>query len=191
VLRGLTLWDSTTFYRELIDKRISVVDLTTAYWLLLVQDFARQGIRDYGVLRRVHAGGEAMPPEGIKAWRDAGLGHVNLLNTYGPTEATVTASVVDCGAFVRAEKPLPAQMPIGTPLAGRALWVVDGALNAVPQGVAGELLIGGELLARGYLNRAALTAERFVADPFSDNGGRLYRTGDLVRWNTSEESITR
>ena len=183
VLRGPALWDSTTFHQQLIDKRISVVDITTAYWLLLVQDFARQGIRDYGVLRQLHAGGEAMPPEGLNAWREAGLAHVKLLNTYGPTEATVTASILDCHPYVSGSKPLPLQMPIGTPLAGRALWVVDAALNPAPSGVAGELLIGGELLARGYLGRAGLSAERFVADPFGEDGGRLYRTGDLVRWN--------
>ncbi|MGC4060229.1 MAG: AMP-binding protein [Aquabacterium sp.] len=79
VLRGPDVWDSETFYRELIDKRISVADLTTAYWLVLVQDFARQGAHDFGVLRQMHVGGEAMPPEGLKVWRDAGLGHVKLL----------------------------------------------------------------------------------------------------------------
>ena len=84
------------FYRELVTRRISVVDLTTAYWMLLVQDFAGQGLRDYGLLRQVHAGGEAMSPEGLKAWRDAGLGGITLLNTYGPTEAAVTATALDC-----------------------------------------------------------------------------------------------
>ena len=99
VLRGPQLWDSDTFYRELINKRITVADLTTAYWFLLAQDFARQGPRDYGLLRQVHAGGEAMSPEGIKAWREAGLGGITLLNTYGPTEATVTATALDCGSY--------------------------------------------------------------------------------------------
>ncbi|MDP9896988.1 thioesterase domain-containing protein, partial [Variovorax boronicumulans] len=147
------------------------------------QDAARHGVRDYGVLRQVHAGGEAMPPEGLKAWREAGLAHVKLLNTYGPTEATVTASVLDCAPYLREGATVPLRMPIGEPLAGRALRVVGADLSLVPQGVAGELCIGGDLLARGYLGRAALTAERFVADPFDDAGGRLYRTGDLVRWN--------
>ncbi|WP_175213181.1 non-ribosomal peptide synthetase, partial [Achromobacter aegrifaciens] len=183
VLRGPALWDSSTFHQELMAKQISVVDITTAYWLLLVQDFARQGVRDYGALRQVHAGGEAMPPEGLNAWRAAGLERIRLLNTYGPTEATVTASTLDCQPYVNASKPLPLQMPIGTPLAGRELRVVDADFNLAPQGVSGELLIGGELLARGYLGRADLSAERFVADPFGEAGGRLYRTGDLVRWN--------
>ncbi|WP_157119363.1 non-ribosomal peptide synthetase, partial [Azohydromonas lata] len=188
VLRGPVLWDSETFYRELIGQRITVADLTTAYWLLLAQDFARRGRRSYGALRQVHAGGEAMPPEGLKAWREAGLGHVRLLNTYGPTEATVTASVLDCSPYLQQARELPPRMPIGVPLAGRALHVVGPDFSLVPQGVAGELCIGGALLARGYLGRGGLSAERFVADPFGGvPGGRLYRTGDLVRWNTQGE----
>ncbi|WP_148713625.1 non-ribosomal peptide synthetase [Chitinolyticbacter meiyuanensis] len=182
VLRGPELWDSATFHHELLARRISVVDLTTAYWLVLVQDFARMSIRDYGALRQVHAGGEAMPPEGVRAWQAAGLAHVKLLNTYGPTEATVTASVLDCAPYVSGAKPMPAQMPIGEVLPGRGLRVVDADLNPVPPGVPGELCIGGPLLARGYGGRPGLTAERFVADPFDAAGGRLYRTGDLVRW---------
>ena len=182
VLRGPDLWDSARLHREIVGQRITVADLTTAYWLLMAQDHSRQRPRDWGVLRQVHAGGEAMPPEGINAWRDAGLGHVKLLNTYGPTEATVTASVLDCAPYVAGELPLPRQMPIGGPLPGRALHVVDASVQLVPDGVAGELCIGGSMLARGYLNRAGLTSERFVADPFGDKGERLYRTGDLVRW---------
>ncbi|MDH1459526.1 non-ribosomal peptide synthase/polyketide synthase [Delftia tsuruhatensis] len=183
VLRGPELWDSATFHRELMARQISVADLTTAYWLLLVQDFARQGLRGYGRLRQVHVGGEAMPGAGLKAWRDAGLGHVRLLNAYGPTEATVTASLFDCTGLVEGAGAAPQDLPIGRPLAGRHMWVVDDRMRPVPLGVAGELCIGGPLLSRGYLNRAGLSAERFVADPFGHDGARLYRTGDLVRWN--------
>ncbi|WP_431509836.1 non-ribosomal peptide synthase/polyketide synthase [Variovorax sp. DAIF25] len=189
VLRGPVLWDSETFYRELIARRISIADLPTAYWSLLVQDFARHGPRDYGDLRQIQAGGEAMPTEGVKAWREAGMGHIRLLNTYGPTEAVVSATGHDCSAYLAGDEALPAQMPIGQPLGGRQLHVLDAELRCVPPGVAGELYIGGELLARGYHGRPALTAERFVADPFGGPdgtaaaGGRLYRTGDIARWN--------
>ncbi|WP_176460935.1 non-ribosomal peptide synthetase [Janthinobacterium sp. PC23-8] len=182
VLRGPDLWDSATFYDALIAQRISVADLSTAYWSVLAQDFAAQGPRPYGALRQVHAGGEALPPEALHAWRTAGLARVKLLNTYGPTEATVTVSTLDCAPYLEAGAQLPAQMPIGVPLAGRSLYVLDAALGLAPAGVAGELYIGGALLARGYLNRPGLSAERFVADPFDAAGGRLYRTGDLVRW---------
>ncbi|MFM9726321.1 AMP-binding protein, partial [Streptomyces scabiei] len=85
-----------TFYRELIDKRISVIDLTTSYWLLLAQDFARGEARNFGALRRVHVGGEPLPAAGLKLWREAGPKQAVLLNCYGPTEATVTATAADC-----------------------------------------------------------------------------------------------
>ncbi|WP_071323165.1 non-ribosomal peptide synthetase [Janthinobacterium sp. 1_2014MBL_MicDiv] len=184
VLRGPELWDSETFYQALHRYRISVADLTTAYWSLLAQDFALQGPRDYGALRQVHAGGEAMPPEALQAWRQAGMRHIRLLNTYGPTEAAVTAATLDCAPYL--DGAAPAQMPIGLPLAGRALQVLDADMALVPPGAAGELCIGGALLARGYLGRAALTAERFVPDPHGAPGARLYRTGDLVRWRAGQ-----
>ncbi|WP_211958875.1 non-ribosomal peptide synthetase, partial [Cupriavidus numazuensis] len=181
VVRGQDVWDTTTFHREVTGHGITVADLTTAYWMLLARDFATGG-RDLGQLRLVITGGEAMPPEGVKLWCDAGLAHIRLLNAYGPTEATVTASVLECSPWLQGEAPLPAHMPIGRPVAGRALRVVDAGLRPVPPGVPGELCIGGALLARGYLHRTGLTSERFVADPFDAAGGRLYRTGDLVRW---------
>ena len=184
VLRGPLLWDSETFYRELIDKRITVADLTTAYWFLLVQDFAKLGPRDYGLLRQVHAGGEAMSPEGIKAWRQAGMRGITLLNTYGPTEAIVTATVADCGENDAIQDTNAVQVTIGKPLPARHIYLLDANLAPVMPGIPGELCIGGELLARGYLNRPELTAERFIADPFDDKGGRLYRTGDLARWRS-------
>ncbi|MBA3755717.1 MAG: amino acid adenylation domain-containing protein, partial [Nitrosomonas sp.] len=182
VLRGSLLWDSEIFYRELLDKRITVADLTTAYWFLLVQDFAKFGPRDYGSLRQVHAGGEAMSPEGIKAWRQAGMNAITLLNTYGPTEAIVTATVADCSENHIENDAESVQVTIGKPLPGRHIYLLDASLLPVVPGIPGELCIGGELLARGYLNRPELTAERFIADPFNEKGGRLYRTGDLARW---------
>ncbi|SOD20611.1 non-ribosomal peptide synthetase [Nitrosomonas ureae] len=182
VLRGSQLWDSDMFYRELMDKQITVADLTTAYWFLLVQDFAKRGLRDYGSLRQVHAGGEAMSPEGIKAWRQAGMAGITLLNTYGPTEAVVTATVADCGENKSVDNFDSTQVTIGKPLPARRIYLLDANLAPVICGVPGELCIGGELLARGYLNQPALTAERFIADPFDSKGGRLYCTGDLARW---------
>ncbi|PSJ18787.1 non-ribosomal peptide synthetase [Nitrosomonas supralitoralis] len=184
VLRGTTLWDSETFYWELMDKRITVADLTTAYWFLLVQDFARQGPRDYGLLRQVHAGGEAMSPEGIKAWRQAGMNGIALLNTYGPTEAIVTATVANCDGNDLDHDAASPQVTIGKPLPARRIYLLDSNLAPVMSGIPGELCIGGELLARGYLNRPELTADRFIADPFDDHGGRLYRTGDLAKWRS-------
>ncbi len=183
LMRGRELWDSETFRRHVVEQGVSVIDVTTAYWHMLVRDYAERGPQDFGRLRRLHIGGEAMPPDGLALWARAGLGHVRLLNTYGPTEATVSATALDCADYLAGREPPPAIMPIGRPLAGRRVYVVDEALNPVPVGVTGELLIGGELLARGYVGRPGPSAERFLPDPFGARaGGRLYRTGDLARY---------
>jgi acyl carrier protein len=103
-----------------------------------------------------------------------------FLNAYGPTEATVC---VTCAALDAADIASVNSLPIGRPIANVRCYVVDRRLAPVPVGVPGELLVGGTGVARGYLGRPALTAERFVPDPFSgESGARLYRTGDLVRW---------
>ncbi|MFI6628678.1 amino acid adenylation domain-containing protein [Nonomuraea fuscirosea] len=99
-----------------------------------------------------------------------------LWNFYGPTETTIWSTAYRVPGS-------PATMRIGRPVANTAVYVVDGGLRPVPVGVPGELLIGGDGVTRGYHGRAALTAERFVPDPFGPPGGRLYRTGDLARWH--------
>ncbi|MFM0502679.1 amino acid adenylation domain-containing protein [Paraburkholderia caffeinilytica] len=189
IVRGPELWSSERFLAQVAAERITVADLTTAYWNALAQDFAgRSDAADRRdacrTLRRVHAGGEAMPADGVRAWRTAGLAHVALANTYGPSEATVTATAFDCTPYLQPDAEVPAQIPLGGPLGGRSLRVLDAQLNPAPIGVAGELCIGGALLARGYHGRAGLTASRFIADPHAATpGARLYRTGDIVRWN--------
>jgi amino acid adenylation domain-containing protein/non-ribosomal peptide synthase protein (TIGR01720 family) len=181
VLRGSELWDSGRLYREILQQGITLADLPTAYWNLFLLDCLAAGPRTYGALRQVHIGGEAMPLDGPAQWLRAGLGHVRLLNTYGPTEATVVSSVLDCTSGD--EVIGVTASPIGRSLPGRALYVLDRDLNLAPLGAVGELYIGSACgLARAYLNRPLLTAERFVADPFSGNGDRLYRTGDLARY---------
>ncbi|MDD2050654.1 amino acid adenylation domain-containing protein [Pseudomonas putida] len=180
VLRGNEIWSSEMFHQALITQGISVADLTTAYWAMLAKDFAAQPRATYGALRQVHAGGEAMSPDALAAWHAAGLDGVRLLNTYGPTEATVTVSAHDCSTE-RSGSSGTANPPIGQVLPGRSLYVVDGSGALAPIGVIGELMIGGDLLARGYFSRPGLSAERFMPNPFEPGGGRLYRSGDLVR----------
>ncbi|WP_455827934.1 non-ribosomal peptide synthase/polyketide synthase [Pseudomonas kilonensis] len=181
VLRGPQLWDGADLYRQIIEQNITLADLPTAYWKLFLQDCLATGPRAYGALRQIHIGGEAMPLDGPAMWQRAGLGHVCLLNTYGPTEATVVSSTLDCS-----EASLvigSTASPIGHALPGRALYVLDRDLNLLPVGAVGELYIASASgLARAYLQRPSLTAERFVADPFSNAGERLYRTGDLARY---------
>ncbi|MGW7276664.1 non-ribosomal peptide synthetase, partial [Streptomyces sp. NPDC054864] len=121
-------------------------------------------------------GGEALSAEAVKAWQQAHP-RVTVVNHYGPTETTV-------GCL---DHPVPADLtPTGTVPVGRPMWntqayVLDAAMCPVPVGVTGELYIAGAGLARGYIGRAGLTAERFVANPFGEPGSRMYRTGDLVR----------
>ncbi|MEV3991289.1 amino acid adenylation domain-containing protein [Streptomyces sp. NPDC049837] len=119
---------------------------------------------------RLAVAGEAVPAEIVERWS----AHVRLYNGYGPTEAVVSSTV--SGPLTGTGRP-----PIGRPTTAHRVYVLDRHLAPAPVGVVGELYVGGGL-ARGYLARPELTAQRFVADPFGPAGERMYRTGDLVRW---------
>ena len=135
---------------------------------------ALPGDDDLPELRTLTVGGEALSAELAIRW---GRGR-RLLNGYGPTETTIGATLaVD---WEPGEKP-----PLGRPLSQVRACVLDEHMELLPLGVSGELYLGGPSLARGYLNRPDLTAERFLADPFTDTpGARMYRTGDRVRWRS-------
>ncbi|MFD7132159.1 amino acid adenylation domain-containing protein [Streptomyces sp. NPDC059894] len=127
------------------------------------------GVRNWVLgAERLEAGLAAKWRAGARVW-----------NTYGPTEATVITTAVLLEEGVTGEDAPPA---IGRPLPNVRTYVLDVFLRPVPAGVTGELYIAGDGLARGYINRPDLTAERFVACPFGDGDGRMYRTGDLARW---------
>ncbi|WFF04675.1 amino acid adenylation domain-containing protein [Micromonospora sp. WMMD1076] len=143
-------------------RRLTHVDLPPALLAALPTDALPAGAT-------VVVGGEAVPPRLVERW-SAGRA---MFNAYGPTETTVTATTWHA---------VPGPVSIGRPDRGRTAYVLDRRLRPVPPGVPGELYLGGSGLARGYLGRPALTADRFVADPFGSPGARMYRTGDVVRW---------
>jgi amino acid adenylation domain-containing protein len=147
--------------------RISHVSLPMAVLAALPAD------ADLGEVHTLIVGGEALPPALADHWS----ARCKLFNSYGPTEATVCATVHQCHA------PNPALVPIGRPLANTRIYILDAGGQPAPLGVTGEIHIGGVQVARGYLNRPELTAQRFIPDPFGpDPEARLYKTGDLGRW---------
>jgi amino acid adenylation domain-containing protein len=158
--------------------QISVISLPTAYWHQLVS-YPHTELPSS--LRMVIVGGEALKLALVNRWFEDFNG-VELVNTYGPTEATVTAS----GYHLTSGYQETGEIPIGQSNINTDLFVLDSKLNLVPHGVIGELYIGGDSVARGYLNNAELTQERFVNSPITD-GQRLYRTGDLVRLNHKQQ----
>nr|WP_275899242.1 non-ribosomal peptide synthetase [Pyxidicoccus caerfyrddinensis] len=159
------LMPGAPLHQLLREQRLTVISLTPAALAATPAD----GLPE---LRTVISGGEALPAEVVARWTPGR----RLLNTYGPTEATVIATLTECVADGRVPS-------IGRPLANVRAYVLDARGEPVPVGVKGELFIGGAGVARGYSGRPALTAERFVPDPFSgETGARLYRTGDVVRW---------
>jgi len=147
----------------------TVLQATPATWRLLLES-GWQG----GEGLKALCGGEALPPALASALRPR-VG--SLWNVYGPTETTIWSTVAE----VTGEGPIS----IGRPIANTESYVLDEGGRPVPVGVPGELLLGGVGLARGYLRRPELTAERFVPNPFGEAGSRLYRTGDLARWRAS------
>nr|WP_256666796.1 non-ribosomal peptide synthetase [Nocardia cyriacigeorgica] len=150
------------------DQRVSHAFLTPA--VLQTLDPA-----ELGCLVRLTVGGESFGPDVVRRWADENR---QFFNTYGPTETTIITTI---SAPMRPGDPFD----MGTPIHGMSAVVLDERLQPVPVGVTGELYLRGPGLARGYHARSALTAQRFIADPYGPAGGRLYRTGDLVRWTTS------
>jgi amino acid adenylation domain-containing protein len=170
------------FLRRCGELGVTVLDLPTAFWNEMVGTLGRDAGQLPASLRTVIIGGERALSEDVETWRRATGNRVTLFNTYGPTEATIVATV----AKVAGPGELPdinRVVPIGRPVANVTTYLVNAALQPVPAGLPGELLIGGEGVARGYLGRPELTAERFVPNPFSpERSATLYRTGDLARY---------
>ncbi|MET0625827.1 MAG: amino acid adenylation domain-containing protein, partial [Pyrinomonadaceae bacterium] len=170
---------ASAFLRRCREWGLTVLDLPTAYWQELVAGATPAEWDSAERLRLVVIGGEKAVPERVAAWHEAVRGRVRLVNTYGPTEATIVATSCDLTPGAREAW---REVPIGRPVANAQAYVLDAHLRPVPAGVTGELHVGGAGLARGYLKRPGLTAEKFIPHPFAaEPGARLYRTGDLVR----------
>ena len=175
VLRAQGQWDAGQICQLIEEQGVSILGFTPSYGSQLAQWLATQ--QKVLPVRMCITGGEALTGEHLQRIRAAFEPQV-FFNAYGPTEtvvmplASLAPQTLEEGA---------GSVPIGQVVGARVAYILDADLALVPQGATGELYVGGAGLAQGYHARAGLTAERFVADPFSVQGGRLYRTGDLVR----------
>ncbi|MDT7797559.1 MAG: hypothetical protein QOI78_992, partial [Actinomycetota bacterium] len=156
------------------EQHVSALWLTAGLFRLLAQEdpACLRGVRE------VWTGGDVVPAAAVRQVRDACPG-LTVVDGYGPTETTTFAS----RCVLPPDEPVPDVVPIGGPLDNMAAYVLDAGLRPVPPGVAGELFVAGTGVARGYLGRPGLTAERFVANPFGAPGARMYRTGDVAGWS--------
>ncbi len=161
---------------EMSNKEVTHLLCLPSFYQLLLDEQRKN--RQFDSLRTVIVAGEACSAALVKE-HYALLPEVELFNEYGPTEGTVWAT----GKQLRSEDSKCA-ISIGHSIDNVEIYLLDASLNLIPPGVKGEIYIGGEGLARGYLNRAALTADRFIPHPFNQDGNRLYKTGDLARFQT-------
>ena len=163
------------FLESCAELGITVLDLPTGYWHHLVNAIVEDDLQVPGSIRLLILGGEQAHAEHVTKWLERAGRNTRLVNTYGPTEATVVTTTFDLTAHSDG-----ATVAIGRPIAGASVYVLDDAYQPAPVGVPGELYIGGAGVARGYLNRPELSGQKFIANPFGE--GRLYRSGDLVRY---------
>jgi amino acid adenylation domain-containing protein len=180
---SVVLWPVTSgvapvrnFVEFVEEHGITVLNLPAAYWHEWVAELARVGVPS--CVRLVVTGSEKVSSEKFVLWRKHAA-EVRFCAAYGPTEATITATIFDPPPEFMGSTDC---MPLGKPIANSEVYVLDQNLQKVAEGETGELHIGGIGLARGYLNQPELTAERFVPNPFGDQmNARLYKTGDLAR----------
>ena len=169
------------FSRWAEEEQITVLDLPTAFWHAWVADLVKFPKALPSNVRLIVVGGEKASPKALAQWQRIAEDRIRWINAYGPTETTVGSLFYEAkpGEFIGDNH---RDVPIGRPIANTSAVILDPDLRPVPVGEPGELCISGAGLARGYLNRPELTAEKFIASPFSPQAsGRLYRTGDMAR----------
>jgi amino acid adenylation domain-containing protein len=184
VLRTDDMIDSIpTFLTACERARISVIGIPTAYWHTLTSQISEDIVPLLGRARLLVIGGEQALAPAVARWLRVVGNRIRLLNAYGPTETTISATIADLTEHARRYPEDAGPVPIGRPVPGVRVHVLDEASHLVPVGVTGELFVGGAGLARGYLGDESLTAKRFAPDPFAaESNARMYRTGDLVRY---------
>ncbi|HEX7184129.1 MAG TPA: non-ribosomal peptide synthase/polyketide synthase [Thermoanaerobaculia bacterium] len=169
--------------RFLEQQDVTVVNFPASYWHRWVSEMEAEQLPLPSSLRLAVIGSEAVLPHRVRSWMEKVGEKITLVNAYGVTEATITTAAWRIPAGEGLSK--IGSVPIGRPLAHARVYILDGAFQPVPLGVSGELFIGGGGVARGYLGRCGLTADRFLPDCFgAEPGARLYRTGDLGRFRT-------
>ncbi|MFG2811331.1 amino acid adenylation domain-containing protein [Streptomyces massasporeus] len=171
-------------------ERLTVLNLPASYWHEWVAVIDRFPPSSCPALRLVVTGSERVDGGRLALWQAAAPGHIRWLNAYGPTEATITATLYEPARAT--PRPGPGQatdptVPIGRPLPGVRAYVLDSALRPVPPGVPGDLHLAGDGIAQGYLGDPARTAAAFLPDPWGRPGARMYATGDRARRNTGGE----
>src|ERR1041384_997395 len=183
VLRTDSMLSSVSeFLEQCRDLNITILDLPTAFWHELTASLVKEDLSLPESIRLVIIGGERALPERVADWRKHVRSTVRLLNTYGPTETTIVATVADLSVPPQSIEAM-SDVSVGRPIPQARIYILDKNYHPTPVGVIGELHIGGAGLARGYLNHPDLTAEKFIGDPFSgERGARLYKTGDLARY---------
>ncbi|MHC0066348.1 amino acid adenylation domain-containing protein [Nostoc sp. UIC 10890] len=178
ILRTDEMLSSTPqFLQHCRNWGVTVLDLPTAFWHQLTAELATANLALPDFLRLVIIGGERADKKHLTTWQQQVGQRIRLVNSYGPTETTIVATLCDLSVSTASE------VPIGKAIPQVKTYVLDPYLQLVPLGTPGELYIGGFGVARGYLNRPDLTAQRFIPNPYSSKPGeRLYQTGDLVRY---------
>ncbi|MCW5316912.1 amino acid adenylation domain-containing protein [Nostoc sp. KVJ3] len=180
------------FVQACRDWQLTVLDLPTAYWHQLVSELAIANFSFPESLRLVIIGGERVLPQQVVMWQQYVGSLPKLINTYGPTEATVVTTLCQLSdsTSIKLERK---NVPIGNPISHAQVYILDNYLQPTPIGVSGELYIGGAGVARGYLNHPDLTKQKFIPNPLAITKGReksgvkgelkrLYKTGDLARY---------
>ena len=175
----------SAFSRFVDEQRLTILNLPAAYWHRWVHELAQSGAPVPQCLRLLVVGSDKVSPQSLSTWHELSSNlQIRWINAYGPTEATVT-STTHYSLWKHRDQSRQS-VPIGRPIANVQVYLLDRHLEPVPVGITGELYIGGAGVARGYLGKPALTAERFIPDPFSNEPGvRLYKTGDLGRYMPS------